>query len=227
MSVPTIDYQVLNYEYGTDYQYYCDGQSAPSGYIYRIDKAMDVKFIVSNPDCSSVYTWHGRDTYENWLTPVSGRERTVNYLGQTKYDIAVGQDNTGYSQLNSPPIASRSASIYLTRPQRCVLQYDDNIMFLNSNNSGVGQKSHISLKVSPTVVEDNCQVEIGCSENTNLSLQLYSSLGILVKEIMVNEKLSKGVFKKSFSTNNLAAGIYHIILKNETGIIDKSKIVKF
>lgn len=96
------------------------------------------------------------------------------------------------------------------------------------NCSGTGIED-ISDKVSelnifPNPISSEFGISFDLKEANNVSLQLYSLDGKLVKQL-INEKMSEGNFNRQYDVNDLSAGIYLVKL-NVGGASVTRKIVK-
>lgn len=80
------------------------------------------------------------------------------------------------------------------------------------------------LNIFPNPISSQFSISFDLKEADNVSAQLYSLDGKLMKEL-INEKMNSGNVNQQFDVNDLAAGIYLVKL-NVGGATITKKIVK-
>jgi hypothetical protein len=70
--------------------------------------------------------------------------------------------------------------------------------------------------VTPSVSRNQCAAEFAVHDAGNVSLIFYDALGRHVEDVLIRP-LNKGQYTININTSYLAAGIYFVVLKTETG----------
>jgi alkaline phosphatase D len=93
--------------------------------------------------------------------------------------------------------------------------------------TGIKNKSNdlIVLSAYPNPFIDRISIQFNTASNTNLDLKVYDLSGKLVKQTDLGY-LTKGLYNKVISLDNLASGAYKIVLSNNNEIIERT-IEKF
>lgn len=93
--------------------------------------------------------------------------------------------------------------------------------------TGIKNKSNdlIVLSAYPNPFIDRISVQFNTASNTNLDLKVYDITGKLVKQVDFGY-LSKGLYNKVISLDDLASGAYKLVLSNNNELIERT-IEKF
>lgn len=93
------------------------------------------------------------------------------------------------------------------------------------NNSIIMKHDSEHLKVYPNPGNNKIQIEFKLYKLSPASITLYSSKGQLVDTIVNKKEFEEGTYHETLSTENLAKGVYHVVLRLSNDEIIKQHVL--
>jgi hypothetical protein len=215
-------------------------------------RARKYGFKVTDPDGSSVYTWHvKRLSNGTWFPFTFGNERALWTLPPDDYAVTLKQDNLGF--------ACPQDAIYLTKylhvtgadwENSCS---DGQHRAANnvSNSDGDKQSSKIDairttqdkrieeqteriglltslhdFKVFPNPAAKEFNVSFMIEQRIdNMSIDITNSEGAVIKTLMSDSKEDRGIHRITQTVNDIPSGVYYIRLRVRNNSLYNQKIV--
>ena len=193
---------------------------------------------LTNPDCSSLYSWHGKDPNDNFLPLVYGHERLYYPLQNGLHKFTVKQDN----HLISNPSGSVSTSKFIDVDFCCHGPFSIETPCGKFNTDcyiSLGQPESVeendnqnttNFSIFPNPSSDHFSIQFSLSKKEMIQISLFNSLGRIVKTINSSGEaypgdhnilvdvsdLPGGVYFLSFQTgNNLGQRTQKIVIQND------------
>ena len=110
----------------------------------------------------------------------------------------------------------------------CLAGFTDYIQppVLVPSRSTVGIRTpEVMMTTSPNPFVENTTVRYRLEQNAAINIAVYNSQGTLIRTL-VNRNQEAGTYNVTFSTNNLAKGIYLVKATRNGAVIQTLKIIK-
>ena len=82
-----------------------------------------------------------------------------------------------------------------------------------------------NLFIYPNPVNNVMNIELNIIENSNVSLELYNSVGLKIAELD-NKYLTVGSYSMNYNVNNLPTGVYIVLMNTSYGTFSYQVVVK-
>lgn len=159
-------------------------------------------FILNNPDCNSIYTWHVLLPNNQWLPFTRGNSRVIVPTMAGIYHISVRQDN--FALMPQPYVQVGSLDVSMDMSTCCIADVID-------------PPNYHRFSIAPNPVIDYTYVKTFSEKNSVITISLFSLDNVekINKHYIASED---GLQSNRIDMSNLPQGLYFIKVNDEQNV---------
>lgn len=215
----------------TTYNFYNSG--LPSNYINRMNKDLNdniwfatyaggaAKFNYLQNQWT-VFNTSNSGIQSNYVITVYIDDNNIKWIGT--YEGCVIFNDTSWQVFSYPLIDAvnnfvkdKYGNMWCSSSGGGLYVYNPTGVVNVENNTAIVTENYLLIRNFPNPFNSQTKIEVTIPENSYMSLNIYDINGRLVEQI-AKGNYSKGTYMFSFNGENLASGVYFVVLKTDKGI---------